>query len=144
MLVFQSWIIDWLLKLTLLNGCYKDRDILKESLTQRWLECLVLQKSKVRFPLTSYELYNECKFQPIKKYLLRVSYSVYKEFRLNHGKRSAITIFGHFWPLSKRVVFFEAAGIVVKVCTRPESNHQIKLSWSKSLIFTVEMAVKSI
>ena len=45
--------------------------------------------------------------------------------------------FGHFWPLLKWAVFCEAAGTVAKIEPSLKSNHQIKISLSKSLIHTV-------
>ena len=48
---------------------------------------------------------------------------------------------GHFLPIMKWVVFFEAAGAVSKIGSSQKSNHWIKLSLSKSMIHILDVEV---
>ena len=63
---------------------------------------------------------------------------MFQWFILHLVKRNDIIFKGHFWPLLKWVIFFEAAGAVVLIRLSLKSNHQIELSLFKYLIHSVE------
>ena len=65
-------------------------------------------------------------------------YLVYQGFRLKLLLKSKMLFLGYFFPLLK----WAASEAVVKICSSQNSNHQIKLSFSKYLIQVISKQQK--